>query len=428
MKKLFFILMVAQGLSASGQTPANDPHWNMLWEDNFNTLDASRWIVANYAKHGSEPQIYLTSNVTTSGGNLVISARNNAVVCPSGQTQTTWACAMCDDGHLYPYNSGWIETVPSAYPQFGYIEARIKLPGNNGLFPAFWTWTGSPNYQEIDIFEMIPGGEESCNRSSSEHIYHTINTMTANIHDPNTAPSPPACNDPAADYSVLQIQDFTQWHTYGIEWSPSRIIWYVDGYAVKVYRNSQITAPTRIILNLAFKGSVSGSFPLNMLVDYVRVYDLNKDCNDFINSSTYDYMTYNNVEKNFIKIGEGGGVNSVPTGLDIFLRASQYVDFAGDFWVPSGAGIYADANSECSTALGLQCTQTFNPCTYNFAGYDNLVKNVIQLGYGSCNTSVTPPASNDILLKATNTISLGPGVSIIPTTAHNINLSITTCQ
>ncbi|MFL5751906.1 MAG: family 16 glycosylhydrolase [Bacteroidia bacterium] len=424
MKKLFLILLAANCLNSVGQTPANDPHWNLLWSDDFNTFDASRWIKANYATHGTEPQVYLPSNVTTLGGNLILTARNNPVFCPSGQTQTTWACSMCNVGQTYPFNSAWIETELSSYPQYGYIEARIKLPGNNGLWPAFWTWTGSPSYQEIDIFEMIPGASETCNMDGYPYT-HTINTMTSNIHGPG---STGLCNDPNSAPSVMYIQDYTQWHTYGIEWSPSRIIWYVDDYAVKYYMNSQITAPTRIILNLAIKPDVplSGSLPQDMLVDYVRVYDMNKDCNDLINSSNYNFLSYNNIEKNFIKIGEGGGVNSVPVGQDVFLRASQYIDFAGDFSVPSGAGIYADANKQCSTDLGINCTLDFNPCTYNFSGYDNSVKRDIDLGYG-CNVTVTPPAGNDILLYVTDAVNLGPGVSIVPTSIHSVNIKVTTC-
>jgi hypothetical protein len=164
-----------------------------------------------------------------------------------------------------------------------------------------------------------------------------------------------------------------------------------------------------------------------MRVDYVKLYELNKDCNDLINSSNYNFLSYNNVEKNFIKIGEGGGVNSVPVGQDVFLRASQYVDFAGDFSVSSGAGIYADANKQCSTDLGTNCTLDFNPCTYNFLSYDNSVKRDISLGYGGCNVTITPPASNDILLYATDAINLGPGVSIVPTSTNFVNIKVTTC-
>ncbi len=428
MKKIIVIVIYFCSCILKGQTPANDQHWSLLWEDNFNTINTSVWEVKNnYDHYGGEPQVYTNrvDNVFIDNGNMVLRCKQEAYSCPPAALNSLECARQYSLGVPYAYTSGCIQTFPAYNPQFGYMEARIKSPDGNGLWPAFWTFSGIAGYQEIDIFEMVPGAEEYCHRDADQHLWHTKNIMTSNIHSLGPDGN---CNDPYDEGSVLSIQDYTQWHTYGLEWSPSKIVWYVDGYPIKYYLNSQITAPTTIILNLAVnKGvSVTSSFPADMLIDYVRVYELKKDCNDYINAFTYDFLTYNNREKNFIKIGEGGGVNVLPIGQDIKLRASQYVDFSGDFSVPLGAALYADANHECSTDLSINCTQAFNPCNYNFASYNNSIKQMINLGNGTCNETINS-TSTPIILQATSEIVLRSGVSINTANTTYTEMKIVSC-
>ena len=83
-----------------------------------------------------------------------------------------------------------------------------------------------------------------------------------------------ASTDP--DYSP----DF---HTYGVEWSATAIVWYLDG--VERYRSSEHVpiaghgfTGMHVIANLAVGGSwpgapdVSTVFPNQLEIDYIRVY------------------------------------------------------------------------------------------------------------------------------------------------------------
>lgn len=404
------------------QTPSNDPHWQLSWEDNFDYFDSNRWIKAQYCDH-AEPQLYLPQNVFTANGKLIIKIENTQVNCPPNPQLTSWICGTCNVGN-HNYSSGWIETMQLV--QYGFLEARIKIPDGVGLFPAFWTWTGSPSYQEIDILEMTPGLEEYCHRNNSQKFMHSNLVSTSNIHyeQPNGL-----CDDPNAFPSVSQINDYTQWHTYAIEWSPSRIIWYIDDYPVRYIMNQGITAPTSVILNLAVQASanVLSSFPQEMWVEFVKLHELNSDCNDFINSTNYDFSTYNNVEKNYIKIGHGGGNNSLSVGEDFKLRASQFIEISGDFSVPVGASLYLDADKGCSIDLELKCSQTFNPCIYDFSSYDNTIKKIIDLGGNGCILTITP-TTNDILLSAIDEISLKPGITITSVPGKSVPLKIISCN
>ncbi len=433
MKKVTFLFFLVV-LNIYGQTPMNDAHWNLLWQDEFNFFDDNIWVKANYAIHGIEPQIYLESNVTTSNGELIISLNNNQVICPPNVQQTTYGCGICYPDDIYSFNSGWVENKHESKSQFGYLEARIKLPYDHGLWPAFWLYQGVPTYQEVDIFEMTPGVTSYEGSSFTQSIIHS----TTNVHTAAPAPAVYPAVDPNGSGSAYIMDDYTQWHVYGIEWSPSKIIWYLDGYPIRYYQNIQIMDPLPIIFNLAITPHDPAQwyhpnvpdfpeiFPAIMRIDYVRVYELEKECTQFINTGNYDFSTYNNKEKNFISIGGNGFNNSLELGDDIILRASEYIDILGEFNVPIGSSLYMDVNTYCPV-IDKQCSFTFNPCTFNFANYDNLIKKEILLGGNSCVLNISP-TNNDLNLHATDQIVLKPGVSISTIPSRYVELKIVPCQ
>jgi len=454
-KVIVSLLVLKCGFFASGQTPLNDPHWELVWEDNFDFLNNAWWKVGNSCDHYGEPVLFLIQNVYVSNGNLVLKVDYNSsnIACSS-----SWAtcggcqCGSCDINKYHPFTSGWVETDPILNTQYGYIEAKIKLPYGKGLWPAFWTFVGDGlsnwhNSAEIDIFEMLGDmdwyfkkcilltlGDTIC--SLNEEVDYK-KLQTTNIHRDYC---PPHCPQP--DYFAMSIlpsaSDYTHWHKYAVEWSPSKIIWYVDDYPVRIFPNHGIIDPVRIIFDIAIQrdslknpiNSVySTSFPQYMYVDYVKVYSLRKNCNDYIYTTQYDFSTYDNIEKNFIKIGSGGGQNSIPTGNTIYMRASDFIELEGDFTMPLGSSLYMDASGECSTNLfnNNKCQLIFNPCQYNFANYDNKVKKIIELGGTNCSINVEPNNQN-IILQATDKIRIKNGTRIKPKSNYSVTLKINPCE
>ncbi|MCO5269897.1 MAG: glycoside hydrolase family 16 protein [Brumimicrobium sp.] len=336
MKKTILIVPLLSFLWIFGQTPANDPHWELVWEDNFNTLNTNVWLVQNNFDHyGGEPQVYTNRlhNVFVSNGSLVLRVRKETYSCPTGSLNQ-WECArQFKTGRPYRYTSGWVETKQAYNTQYGYIESRIKLPYGYGFWPAFWTFVGDgvsgSNAAEIDIFEML-GHSPSNEITTNIHL----NYPDGNIYFQKQTPT-------NYDYN-------NTWHTYGIEWSPSKIIWYVDGSPIRLFPNHGIIDPVRIILNLAIEPDYlpnsSTPFPSDMLVDYVKVYDLKKDCSNDLNVCNYNFGTYDNKVKKSITIGNGSCTNSLNVGQNIFLRASEGVLINGDFTVPIGSELYIDVN------------------------------------------------------------------------------------
>jgi hypothetical protein len=293
-----------------------------------------------------------------------------------------------------------------------------------GYWPAFWTFIGEglsnfSNFAEIDIFEMLG------------HL--PSNLITTNIHREYCPPNQ-SCPWIPNYYQEAVINNFsyTDWHTYAIEWTPSKIIWYVDGYVIRIMPYHDIVDPVKIIfssvIDLDHLPSPFNptSFPLKMFVDYVKVYEVKKDCNNLINACNYNFSNYDNQVKNSITIGNGGCTNSINSGDNVTIRASEFINLSGNFSIPLGASFYADVNKECNNTLSLNCTHVFNQCNYNFLGYDNAVKKEIDLGGANCSVPINP-TSNHIFLKATEKVTLKNGVTITPQNGNLVELSIVSC-
>jgi beta-glucanase (GH16 family) len=189
-----------------------------------------------------------------------------------------------NDGYLHvvarqprpgTYTSARLKTQGLHSFQYGRIEASIRMPQGQGLWPAFWMLgddIGSvdwPACGEMDIMESV-GSKPSTNYGSIHGMGFT-GTMIGTAYDlPNGA------------------KFGETFHTYGIVWSPRLIKFYVDS-PTKVYATY---TPSNLpkgavwpfdgrnfffILNVAVGGSWPGApnattFPQQMLVDYVRVY------------------------------------------------------------------------------------------------------------------------------------------------------------
>ncbi|MHB1686042.1 MAG: carbohydrate-binding protein [Ignavibacteriaceae bacterium] len=245
MKKIFLFLLVPF-ISTFAQ------NYQLVWSDEFNepTLDTSTWTfdLGNSGWGNNELENYTnsTNNVYTQNGYLFINARKE-----SNGT----------------YTSGRIKTEGLKSFQYGKIEARMKLPYGQGMWPAFWmlgdniTSVSWPTCGEIDIMEMIGGqGRE--------------NTIYGSAHW-------------GGDFSnkyILSSGTFADsFHVYDVTWTPTQIAWHVDGiqYNVLNITPTSLNAfrkPFFIILNLAVGGNWPGNpnsstlFPQQLVVDYVRDY------------------------------------------------------------------------------------------------------------------------------------------------------------
>jgi len=253
--------------------------WNLVWSDEFDgkTLDRTKWDYqfgtgSQYGLNGwgnDELEYYTDNNAKVEKGMLIIEARKedkNGMKYTSSRIRT-----MKDDG-----------TVLYA-PTFGRIEARMKLPKGDGLWPAFWMLPATDKYGvwassgEIDIMEAKG---------------RLMNRVYGTVHYGQPWPGNKYSN------SMYKFQDGTtaeDFHTYSLEWLPGKLRWLVDGncyyetsswWAMGVDDEAPFAYPAPydvpfyILLDLAVGGTYDdyrkpsdSEVPAQMIVDYVRVYE-----------------------------------------------------------------------------------------------------------------------------------------------------------
>jgi beta-glucanase (GH16 family) len=448
----------------NAQTPATDPNFHLVWSDDFTSHitstgkpDPSKWtLLANNDGYvatrchqsscgykGYTGSVADSDNVSVSGGILTISAKKKNYSCPEsavavGQYQCSaeWAAQQAGQSYQYQYTSGGVTAL--YYPQYGYVEAKIKFDYVDFVkyHPGFVLYGQNdpnpyPAAQEIDIFEFVPVGLNPPVQDiqlTNIHINYVSDTLCSNAFY-----STGACY---GNYNLLST-DYSNWHVYGLEWTPTQIIWYTDGVVVRNSVNPGINSyPSNINLGSAVDkfNSVDGSQD-NMYVDYVNVYQLNADCNDIINTCNYTFPATDNEVKKSITIGTGNNNNCInSTGSsNVIFWASDYINLSGDFSVPIGSTFFAGVNDYCDPVLNpanpiAGCSTYFEACTtINFLGLNNQIFKDIDIGGTGCNVDITPTSGNDQLLYASDKVIIEQGIHIQATTSNKVHLKITSC-
>lgn len=246
MKKILFFLLFIVSFSAQSQ-------WTLYWHDEFEStqLDSTKWTreMGGNGWGNNEFQYYTgsTNNSQLVNGELVITAKKEAF----GQNQ---------------YTSARLITKNKFDFRYGRIEARIKVPMGQGLWPAFWMLGSNidalswPKCGEIDIMEHIN------NEAKIYGTYH-FDSIGHRYHGKEIG-----CNP-------------TEYHQYALVWNDQEMIWLLDNVPYHqvtitngIGNKEEFHLPFFILLNVAVGGNwpgpplLSTPFPAQMLVDYVRVY------------------------------------------------------------------------------------------------------------------------------------------------------------
>ena len=243
---------------------ASAPCYELVWADEFNdtTLNLNNWnIEVNGSPANNEKEYYTARPQNISVGDTVLTIT-----------------ALKESYLGKAYTSGRINTANKFTFQYGKIEARMKLPYGQGIWPAFWllgsniSTIGWPYCGEMDIMEMI-GGSTGVNSDSK--IYTTLHWASSTGTDLSNGSSKSLTSGKFAD----------AYHTFTLTWDANAVNAYFDGAATAYYTLSPLPTnfnafkqPFFIIFNLAVGGSWPGDpntstvFPQTLKVDYVRVY------------------------------------------------------------------------------------------------------------------------------------------------------------
>ncbi|HVU27538.1 MAG TPA: family 16 glycosylhydrolase, partial [Verrucomicrobiae bacterium] len=223
--------------------------WNIVWDDEFNQPDGSapdstKWgyDLGGGGWGNNELETYTTTNAWIQGSQLVIQASQSIV-----GTQTNYTSArMLTKGK-------WSWT-------YGRIEASIKIPRGQGIWPAFWMLgtnidsAGWPTCGEVDIMENI-------GKTSDQGTDH------GTIHGPQGSEDYNDGSGVGGTYTLPGGAALANgFHLYSVQWTPNQIQWFLDTNLFFTATPASLpgggtwvfNAPQFLILNLAVGGNWPG--------------------------------------------------------------------------------------------------------------------------------------------------------------------------
>ncbi len=256
----------------------------MKWNDEFSgtAIDSTKWHTEGATGAGGygnkELQNYQPEYAKVENGSLVI--------MPEFKWNKATGTAVKDS-----YYSTKLWTRGKHSFKYGKFEFRAKLPKGQGTWAACWMLGNNnswPTCGEIDVLETT-------SQLAKTKIPQTIHCEKYNGMGTSSGPK---------HYDTIVPTATSAFHTYGIEWTESKIDFYIDGKKTGTYDpnnydlNNKGTSrndiwpykqPFYLIINCAIGGTLGGNpgtaywtkiatngnietYQDYMYVDYVRVY------------------------------------------------------------------------------------------------------------------------------------------------------------
>jgi hypothetical protein len=228
--------------------------------------------------------------ISFANGTMILTAESS---CPWPQTAcipvgTSYAEPdyMSNTGMVPAMNvwGGEFRTKYNNY-RYGRYEARYSAPSPNPSYQAYPdAGTNDGNFlstmfvfrtpkwltwNEVDV-ELEPSGPLATE-------YNVINAVGATNYQPNNA-APGSTPNPVPGYQNNAM------HTYAFEWTPTNIVWYVDGTMIHQFAGTaNVPIPSKsakIMMNLwvfgkmgaPFGDSTKNVYPFSATYDYFRFY------------------------------------------------------------------------------------------------------------------------------------------------------------
>ncbi len=199
-----------------------------LFADDFTgpRLDGGRWDTCYLWSRGpgctnngnNELEWYLPEQASVQDGTLELTALRVPTQGTDGQGRPK----------TYSFRSGMVANGRHFRFTYGYLEFRVRASDGAGLWPAVWLLPSDllPT-PEIDVMEAWGNWPGVAN-----FFYH-------------------AASGPGAQKGA-QV-DIREWHTYGLDWTPDSLTWYVDGQPLFATNNPP-HQPMYLLATLAVDG------------------------------------------------------------------------------------------------------------------------------------------------------------------------------
>lgn len=272
------------------------PKWKLTWSDDFDgkEIDRAKWdfdlgngfttadktFVSGWGNNELEYYTSEAKNVFVKDGMLhIVAVKEKEKVKGCDYTSARLKTRKADGSGLFSQ-------------KYGKFEFRAKLPTGKGVWPAIWMLPQKEKYGgwaasgEIDILETKG---------------HEPNKVLGTLH---FGSGWPANTHISKDYNLPDKGTIADFHVYTLEWEPGEIRWYVDDHlystqsfwwssskrdgnkGAKPAKEEDLNPwpapfdqPFYIVMNVAVGGNFPGkpdkttTFPVEMVVDYVRVYE-----------------------------------------------------------------------------------------------------------------------------------------------------------
>jgi beta-glucanase (GH16 family) len=244
----------------------------LVFDDEFDQLspNSNKWALCYWWNDGGctnlgnkELEWYSTGNVELHDGILNLIARRES--------------ARGYKGRMFGFTSGMVTTGRYQSERgrrsrfafkYGYVEVRAKVPAGKGLWPAIWLLpSNEKSLPEIDMMEVFGN---STNRLRL-HLHYLAPDGTQHVPE-----------------KIVTVQKLDEdFHTYGLDWTSSALVWFLDGRPVWRYSKPAgiPDLPMYLLMNLAVGGDSAGNpsnqtqFPSTFAVDYVRIWQSNDQAN-----------------------------------------------------------------------------------------------------------------------------------------------------
>jgi beta-glucanase (GH16 family) len=235
----------------------------LLWSDEFSGAagskpDPSKWTYDLGANGWGNKEL---ENYTDKPENAFLDGEGHLVIRAIKDAEGRFTSARMKTQGLFSFT-------------YGRVEARMKLPRGQGIWPAFWmlgndiTKVGWPACGEVDVMENL--GREPA-------ILH------GTIHGPGYSGKRSISAQYVLPGAPMLADDF---HLYAADWRPDRIEFSMDSHVYAAVNPASLPPGTKwvydhaffLILNLAVGGAwpgdpnISTIFPQDLTVDYIRVY------------------------------------------------------------------------------------------------------------------------------------------------------------
>lgn len=262
--------------------------FTLVWSDEFegNSLDRSKWgfewwVTMRKGGYWHEDM------VSVENGNLVIRAQHFDTPLENRYYEQ-WH----DQIHFEEYKPGWytgLVTTRDKYEQcYGYYEVRCILPAATGLWSAFWMMNegvfnidgSGQDGTEVDVFESF---------NYKDHWWGN-DCVSTGIHYDGYGEEEKG--DSIGRY-LIENDPYTEYNTYGVEWSPEEYIFYINGRETGRLSTGGVSQnPEYLLLSVEFAGengvqssdrhgtgkielTPESNWPASFVVDYVRCYQYN---------------------------------------------------------------------------------------------------------------------------------------------------------